>query len=75
LAGEIGEEALGWELVGGAGASSGIGGNDSSSAAPNDDVGLNGFKPANPVRWDLTGGKPTGTGGTLELDADVAPVG
>lgn len=73
MAGEIGEGALVWEL--GAGALSGIVGNDSSSAAPNDDVGLNGFKPENPVRWDLTGGNPAGTGGTLGLDADVAPVG
>lgn len=29
----------------------GIGGKDSSSDAPNDDDGLNGFKPANPVIW------------------------
>ena len=31
----------------------GIGGKDSSSDAPNDDDGLKGFKPANPVIWGL----------------------
>ena len=30
---------------------SGMGGNDSSSDAPNDEVGLNGLKPEKPVAW------------------------
>jgi hypothetical protein len=36
-----------------AGKDPGIEGKDSSSAVPNDDDGLNGFKPANPVIWGL----------------------
>ena len=32
-----------------------MGGSDSMSEAPNDDVGLNGFKPAKPVAWGWSG--------------------
>ncbi len=47
--GVVGEAGLDWVLLVDAGALSGIGGKDSNNAAPNDEVGLNGFKPANPV--------------------------
>jgi hypothetical protein len=32
-----------------------IGGNDSNNEAPNEEVGLKGFKAVIPVKWDLTG--------------------
>jgi len=52
----------------------GIGGSDSNNEAPKEDDGLNGFRPLNPVRWDLMGGRE----GTCIEGADeaaVAPVG
>lgn len=57
------------EIAGVVGEEPGIGGRDSISEAPKDDDGLNGLRPANPVKWDLTGPEAE------DDDALVAPVG
>jgi hypothetical protein len=46
----------------------GIGGKDSSNDAPNDDDGLNGFKPTNPVNWGFR------ELGLEDIEVLVAPV-
>ena len=47
----VAEDDVGSPVVVGGVVGSGMGGNDSSSDAPNDEVGLNGLKPEKPVAW------------------------
>lgn len=54
----------------------GMGGSESSRAAPNEDDGLNGFRPLKPVACLCKGAPPAGdTEIDGALDAEVAPVG
>ena len=53
----------------------GIGGRDSSSEAPNDDVGLNALIPLNPVVCGFNGGENVIDGVVAPVTLDVAPVG
>lgn len=53
-----------------------MGERDSINDAPKDDEGTNGFRPANPVTWETTGGDPciVGDGGKVDILVDCDKV-